>query len=70
MKGNLAQAIKILGITAFTYEGAARAYQKCVKHFADHMSLEASAALADAADVLHSIGYTWEQIEEIEIAAY
>ena len=50
---------------------AVEEYQRRIRYFADHSTMEASIFCSDHADVLHNnFGFSYEEIEAIEIAAY
>ena len=50
---------------------AVEAYQRLIRHFADHSTMAVSIKCSEAADRLHNIfGFSYEEIEELEIAAY
>ena len=50
---------------------AVEEYQRRVRYFADHSTMEASIFCSEQADLLHnSFGFSYEEIESIEIAAY
>lgn len=63
------KAVKIGGITVFTYEGAEAAYKSLAARVYSDLTMEASAALSAVSDVMHGLGYTWEQINDMEIEA-
>ena len=50
---------------------AVEEYQRRIRYFADHSTMEASIFCSEQADYLHNnFGFSWEEIEAIEIAAY
>ena len=50
---------------------AVEAYQRLIRYFADHSTMAVSIKCSEAADRLHNIfGFSYEEIEAIEIAAY
>ena len=56
-------------IDNFLEEQAVKAYKQAVELFAVHPDMEHSAYADDRAEYLVSqFGYTWEQVEELEIA--
>ena len=63
------KGVKIGGVTVFTYEGAEAAYKRLVARAAEHYTMETSDALGVVSDVMHDLGYTWEQINDMEIEA-
>lgn len=55
-------------IDKFIESEAVNAYRKSVEYFANHPTMEASSYSSDKAEVLvNKFGYTWEQVEAIEI---
>lgn len=59
---------KVGNIQVFTYEGAIRAYKIFCEIFNKNMTMEASVAQSDAAEDMHKLGFTWEEIENIELS--
>jgi hypothetical protein len=57
-------------LPVFTYEGAVRAYKIFVQLFDKDVCMETSVAMGNAAKDLHNLGFSWEEIEEIEISTY
>ena len=50
---------------------AVEAYQRLIRYFADHSTMAVSIKCSEEADRLHNIfGFSYEEIEAIEIAAY
>ena len=50
---------------------AVEEYQRRIRYFADHSTMEASIFCSEQADLLHNnFGFSYEQIEAIEIEAY
>ena len=46
-------------------------YQRRIRYFADHYTIEASIFCSEQADLLHNnFGFSYDEIEAIEIAAY
>ena len=46
-------------------------YQRRIRYFVDHSTMEASIFCSEQADLLHNnFGFSYEQIEAIEIEAY
>lgn len=72
---NMTGAIKINGtygakignLQVFTYEGAVNAYKIFCELFNRNMTMEASAVMSDASLDMHRIGFTWDEIEAIEL---
>ena len=47
------------------------AYKRLIRYFADHSTMDVSIKCSEASDRLHNIfGFSYEEIEAIEIAAY
>ena len=58
-------------IDAHIKRQAVEAYQRLIRYFADHSTMAVSIKCSEAADWLHNIfGFSYEEIEAIEIAAY
>ena len=50
---------------------AVEEYRRRIRYFADHSTMEASIFCSEQADLLHNnFGFSYEEIEAIEIAAY
>ena len=50
---------------------AVEEYQRRIRYFAGHSTMEASIFCSEQADLLHNnFGFSYEEIEAIEIAAY
>ena len=58
-------------IDAHIKQKAVEEYQRRIRYFADHSTMEASIFCSEQADLLHNnFGFSYEEIEAIEIAAY
>ena len=58
-------------IDAYIKQKAVEEYQRRIRYFADHTTVEASIFCTEQADLLHNnFGFSYEEIEAIEIAAY
>lgn len=58
-------------IDAHIKQKAVEEYQRRIRYFADHSTMEASIFCTEQADLLHNnFGFSYEEIEAIEIAAY
>lgn len=68
--GKYGNGAKVGNLTVFNRDGAIKAYKIFCDLFARDMTLEASAAMSDAADDLCKLGFTHEEIEQIELSAY
>ena len=71
MTGNIEghKGVKIGGVTVFTYEGAEAAYKALAARVYANLTMEASAALDAVSETMHGLGYSWEEINDMEIAA-
>lgn len=63
------KGVKLGGVTVFTYDGAEAAYKALSARVYANLTMEASVALGDVADVMHGLGYSWEEINDMEITA-
>lgn len=68
IKTNGTYGVKIGNIQVFTYEGAVNAYKIFCELFNRDMTMEASAVMSDASLDMHRIGFTWDEIEAIELS--
>ena len=58
-------------IDAHIKQKAVEEYQRLIRYFADHSTMDVSIKCSEAADRLQNIfGFSYEEIEEFEIAAY
>ena len=58
-------------IDAHIKQKAVEEYRRRIRYFAKHSTLEASIFCTEQADLLHdNFGFSYEEIEAIEIAAY
>lgn len=60
--------VKIGNLQVFTYEGAIDAYRKFCQLFNASMTMEASSILSDASLDMNRLGFSWEEIEQIELS--
>jgi hypothetical protein len=67
IKINGSYGAKVGNLQVFTYEGAIRAYKIFCELFNRDVCLETSAVMDDAAKDLHRLGFSWEEIEQIEL---
>lgn len=68
IKINGTYGVKIGNLQVFTYEGAVNAYKIFCELFNRDMTMEASAVMSDASLDMHRIGFTWDEIEAIELS--
>lgn len=55
-------------IDAFVKQQAVESYKKAIKYFCENSTMSASMYVEEKAEVLvNQFGYTWEQVEELEI---
>ena len=58
-------------IDAHIKQKAVEEYQRRIRYFADHSTMEACIFCSEQADLLHNnFGFSYDEIEAIEIAAY
>ena len=58
-------------IDAHIKQKAVDDYQRRIRYFADHSTMEASIFCSEQADLLHNnFGFSYDEIEAIEIATY
>ena len=58
-------------IDAYIKQKAVEEYQRRIRYFADHSTMEASIFCTEQADLLHNnFDFSYEEIEALEIAAY
>lgn len=57
---------KVGNLQVFTYEGAVNAYKIFCELFNREMTMEASVVASKAAEDMHRIGFSWEEIEKLE----
>lgn len=60
---------KIGNLQVFTYEGAICAYKIFCELFNRYMTTEASVVQSKAAENMNRLGFSWEEIEAIELSA-
>ncbi|MBR1931679.1 MAG: hypothetical protein IJ833_09465 [Lachnospiraceae bacterium] len=68
IKINNKYGAKVGNLQVFTYEGVVKAYRIFCELFNRDMTMEASSVMSDAANDLHKLGFTWDEIEQIEIS--
>jgi len=69
IKINKKYGAKIGNLQVFTYEGAIKAYKIFCEIFNNDMTMEASVICSNAAEDMHKLGFSWEEIENIELSA-
>lgn len=57
------------GIPYFTTEGAVEAFKTLAKVVYADLTQESSIVLSEAAERLHELGFSWNEIEAFEISA-
>lgn len=68
IKINGTYGAKVGNLQVFTYEGAANAYRKICEIFNRDLSMEASAIQSEASLDMNRLGFSWEEIEAIELS--
>jgi hypothetical protein len=68
IKINKTYGAKVGNLQVFTYEGAVNAYKVFCQIFNRELTTEASAIQSDAALDMHRIGFSWEELEQIELS--
>lgn len=58
---------KVGNLTVFTRDGAIEAYKKFVKVCNTNLTMESSSVLSDVSADMNKIGFTYEELESIEI---
>lgn len=67
IKINGTYGAKVGNLQVFTYEGAIKTYKIFCQLFNRDMTHEASVVAGKAAEDLHKLGFSWEEIEQFEI---
>ena len=57
---------RVGNIVVFSREGAIEAYRKFVDVCYNNLSIESGCVLADCANDMHELGFSWDEIEAIE----
>ncbi len=57
---------KVGNLQVFTYEGAVNAYKIFCDMFNREMTIETSVVASKAAEDMHRLGFSWEEIEKFE----
>lgn len=70
IKINKTYGAKVGNLQVFTYDGAVNAYKIFCQLFNRDLTPEASAIQSDAALDMHRIGFSWEDIESIELSVF
>lgn len=60
---------RVGNIAVFSREGAVEAFKRFVKICYNNMTMESSCVLSGCADDMHALGFSWDEIEEMEIKA-
>ena len=68
IKINGTYGAKIGGIQVFTYDGAVNVYKIICESFYRDMTFEAAAVMSDVSLDMQRIGFTWDEIEAIELS--
>lgn len=57
------------GVPVFTLEGAVDAYKKLAAICYNNLTMESAFVLSSEAEKLHALGFSWDEIESLEIQA-
>lgn len=68
IKINGTYGAKVGNLQVFTYEGAIKAYKIFCEIFNRDMTMEASTVMSDASLDMNKLGFSWEEIEAIELS--
>lgn len=60
---------KVGNIQVFTMERAVEVFQMFVALCYRNLTMESSCVLSDVSDDMHRLGFSWAEIEELELAA-
>lgn len=58
---------RVGNIVVFSREGAIEAFKRFAKICYNNLTMESSCVLSDCADDMHKLGFSWEEIEAMEI---
>lgn len=68
IKNNGTYGAKVGNLQVFTYEGAVNAYKIFCELFNRDMTMEASIVQSKAAEDMNRLGFSWEELEAIELS--
>lgn len=60
---------RVGNVVVFSREGAIEAFKRFAKICYNNLTMESSCVLSDCADDMHKLGFSWEEIEAMEIKA-
>lgn len=60
---------RVGNVVVFSREGAIEAFKRFAKICYNNLTMESSCVLSDCADDMHKLGFSWEEIEAMEIQA-
>lgn len=60
---------RVGNMVVFSREGAIEAFKRFAKICYNNLTMESSCVLSDCADDMHKLGFSWEEIEAMEIQA-
>lgn len=60
---------RVGNMVVFSREGAVETFKKFAKICYTNLTMESSLVLSDCANDMHNLGFTWDEIEAIEIQA-
>lgn len=69
IKINGKHGAKVGNIQVFTIERAVEVFKMFVARCYENLTMESSVVLSAVSDDMHRLGFTWSEIEEMEIAA-
>lgn len=58
---------RVGNIVVFSREGAIEAFKRFAKICYNNLTMESSCVLSDCADDMHKLGFSWEEIEAMEL---
>lgn len=64
-----AYGAKVGSIQVFTLERAVEVFQMFAARCYSCLTMESSVVLSDVADDMHRLGFTWDEIERLELDA-
>lgn len=68
IKNNNKYGAKVGNIQVFTVERAVEVFKMFVVHCYSDLTMESSCVLSDVSQDMHNIGFSWSEIEDIELS--
>lgn len=59
---------KVGNIQVFTYERAVEVFKMFAARCYENLTMESSAALSEVSLDMHNLGFSWDELEEMEIS--